>query len=85
MNLSECQAGRKLSQWCAAISRYQIRHQCDMTISLYDDKEDETPSCSHRMQGDVRVCLWKLLVTVGLCAAFCSLLHGICSLFGRNH
>lgn len=84
MNLSQCQAGRKISSWCAALSRYQFRHQYDMTLSLYDSSASEAPSCSHTTKGDVRICVWKLLALIGAFAVFCSALHTICSLFGKN-
>ena len=74
-------ASQKLSECCTALCRYQLQKEYDTTLSLYDEETAAAPICSHHAKGSVRVPLWKVLLLFGACAAFCALIHGLCSLF----
>ena len=76
----QTQASQTLSECCAALCRYQLQKEYDTTITLCDGQAKE-PVCSHHAKGNVSFPLWKLLTAVGIVAAFCALLHGLCSLF----
>lgn len=76
--LCESEAGRKLTDFCDTLSRYNLRKDYDLTIGLYADDETETPEASHRFHGSSRHSLLKLLGLIGLVFVSIALIRGLC-------
>lgn len=68
----------------SSVAKYEVGHKCDMSLSLYADKDSETPECTHRMSANARHNLLKLMALIGTVAAGFALLGAICSCICGN-
>ena len=67
-----------------SVAKYEVGHKCDMSLSLYADKDSETPECTHRMSANARHNLLKLMALIGTVAAGFALLGAFCSCISGN-
>ena len=67
-----------------SVAKYEIGHKCDMSLSLYADKDSETPECTHRMSANARHNLLKLIALIGTVALGFAVIGAICSCIGSN-
>ena len=64
-----------------SVTKYEIGHKCDMSLSLYADKDTETPECTHRISSQSRHNLVKLIALIGAATVVISMLCTVCSCF----
>ena len=65
-----------------SISKYEIGHKCDMSLSLYSDKDQQTPECTHSASASARHNLLTLIALIGTVAVGFALIGAICSYIG---
>jgi hypothetical protein len=68
-----------ISELLRSIPRYEIEHKCDMSLSLYADKDAEAPECTHRMTANARHNLLKLTLLIGAVSFGFGMIGAVCS------
>ena len=68
-----------ISEILRSIPKYEIEHKCDMSLSLYADKDTQTPECTHRMTVNARHNLLKLMLLIGAVSFGFGMLGAVCS------
>lgn len=81
--LCQSKATKKFSDCWSELCRYQLQKECDTTITVYDEPAATEPVYSHQKNATISIPLWKLIVALGIAAAFCTLLRGFFSLFSE--
>ena len=63
--LSQLPFCRGMAAFCGKLCRYQVGHECDLTVSLYADEAAIAPECSHRFGGSGRHNLFAVMGLIG--------------------
>ena len=63
--LSETMICRNVTAFCKVLGRYNLGHDCDLTLSLYSGKSAEVPESTHRIKGSGRHNLFLLILLMG--------------------
>ena len=79
MCLSNLPLCKKLTQ----MLRSQIETDYKLSLSLYTDETAETPECAQTCEGRSRHSLATLLSFIGVIAAACALMRGVCALIAK--
>ena len=61
----------------------QLKTDYRLSLSLYPDKESETPTCTHDCTGSSQHPLATLLAWGALIVLACTIVHGICGLLSK--
>ena len=77
--LSETKLYRKTATFCHTLCRYQIGHECDISLSLYAAPSTEKPECMHRIKGSGRHNLLLLIALMGGVAILWSMIKALCA------
>lgn len=80
-NLSSDRITCKLKALCRSISDVRIKHDYDLTLSVYDKKSPESTECSQNIKGSADHSLLKLIAVIGIVSVAASAICWICSLF----
>ena len=71
-----------------SITTCEIGCKCDSSISLYADKDSQTPECTHSFSSQSRHNVLKLVALVGLITVgitmFCVVCSCICGIFKKK-
>ncbi len=80
-NISENPMVEKAKCACKSLADIRVKQDYNMTVSLYDSKNPDTPECTHTVKGSCDHSLIKMLAVAGIVAVAVSVICGVCSLF----
>ena len=78
-NLTESSVGQRLQKLLGA----RIKTDYNVSLSLYPEKDAESPTCSHQCKGSSEHAMVTLLGGIAVIVLACTILRGICALLSK--
>ena len=72
---------RAVSDFLSSLCSYELEQKCDMSMSLYKDKDSDTPECTHRLHAQSRQNILKIVGLVGVVAVGITVICSVASMF----
>lgn len=55
-----------IASFLSSLCSYELEQKCDMSMSLYKDKDADTPECTHKLHAVSRQNILKLIGLIGV-------------------
>ena len=72
---------RAVYDFLSSLCSYELEQKCDMSMSLYKDKDSDTPECTHKLHAASRQNLFKMIGIIGAVVVGITVICSISSVF----